>query len=326
MRRTALLIALAWLGCGGGGGDAPGGGGRDAAGPTDAAGPDAPPPVAAGCITEVGTGDHRYTCGGLAVDVRIPAACQAPGCGVILELHGDTGTGLLIDEHLQLRERAGAMGFIVVAPTGPPYGRGEPGSTWSSANDAGLVELVEQIATVFRADRKRLHVTGFSRGGFATWRLLCDHPDLFASAAPAGAGFGNGFGEDTCFHTGRTPATPIPFLLLMGRTDVSVGYRNLTGIRDAAVSAYGAVGPVMLAGDASYRHDRWTAADGTVIETFDHAYETLRGGPFGSARGHCIPGSPMDPRAPQYAVPCELPNAFTWGDAVLAFFVAHPKP
>ena len=62
-----------------------------------------------------------------------------------------------------------------------------------------------------------------------------------------------------------------------------------------------------------------------IIETFDHAYETVSDGPFADARGHCIPGSTTDPYAPQYAVPCRLPNAFVWGEAVLRFFMAHPR-
>lgn len=54
---------------------------------------DAGPPTPQGCVTDVSAGDHVYTCNGLKVDARIPAACEAPGCGLILELHGDTGTG-----------------------------------------------------------------------------------------------------------------------------------------------------------------------------------------------------------------------------------------
>ena len=67
-----------------------------------------------------------------------------------------------------------------------------------------------------------------------------------------------------------------------------------------------------------------------MIETFDHAYETVDDGPFGAggqfgdANGHCIAGSTTDPYAPQYAIPCQLPNAFTWGEEVMAFFQAHP--
>src|SRR5947207_2833918 len=40
---------------------------------------DASPPIAAGCITDVSAGDHHFTCDGLAVDARVPAACAAPG-------------------------------------------------------------------------------------------------------------------------------------------------------------------------------------------------------------------------------------------------------
>ena len=287
-------------------------------------GPDAPPPIPNGCITDVSTGDHVYTCGGLQVDARIPAACQAPGCGLILVLHGDTGTGLLMDGHVKMRELGAQNGYVVVAPTGPPYGGGLPGSTWKSTNDATLVQMVRDFAAVFRVDMKKIHVTGFSRGAFVTWRLLCDHSDLFASAAPAGAGFGTSFGEQTCFTTGRSPARKLPIIFLMGRTDASVGYTTMTQIRDAAIANYAAAGPVNVAMDAQYRHDRWTGTG--VIETFDHAYETVNDGPFASAKGHCIAGSTTDPYAPQYAIPCKLPNAFVWGEEVMRFFRAHPMP
>jgi prepilin-type processing-associated H-X9-DG protein len=313
MRRVLVLCVL--VGCGGSSttpGDATGGG------------PDAPPPIPAGCITDVSAGDHVYTCGGLQVDARIPAACQAPGCGLVLVLHGDTGNGLLMDGHVRMRERGEEHGYIVVAPTGPPFGGNFPGSTWRQSNDATLVQIVRDFASVFRVDAKNIHVTGFSRGAFVTWRLLCDHADLFASAAPAGAGFGGGFGEVTCFANGRVPSRPIPIVFLLGRTDTSVGYATMTGIRDAAIAHYAAAGPAMLAGDADYRHERWTGTG--IIETFDHAYETVEDGPWANANGHCIPGSPTDPYAPQYAIPCKLPNAFVWGEEVMRFFRAHRLP
>ncbi len=290
------------------------------------AGPDATPPVASGCVTDVSPGDHVYTCGGLMVDVRIPAACEAPGCGLILELHGDTGTGLLMDRHVLLRDLGAQHGFITVAPTGPPYGNGQPGSTWHDSTDAPLVDLVEQVRDVFRVDPKKIHVTGFSRGGFVTWRLLCDHSELFASAAPAGAGHGASFGEQTCFEQARAPSRKLPILFLMGRTDVSVGYQPMQEIRDGAITSYAATGPTVLAQDLRYTHNRWTGPGGELIETFDHAYETVSDGPWASARGHCIAGSTMDPYAPQYAIPCKGPNAFVWGEEVMTFFLAHPKP
>jgi hypothetical protein len=154
--------------------------------------------------------------------------------------------------------------------------------------------------------------------------LLCDHSDLFASAAPAGAGFGQNFGETTCFANNRAPSRKLPILFLMGEYDVSVGYANMVAIRDAAKADYGATGPITLDGDSLYTHDRWTGAN--VIETFEHKYATVTDGPWASAQGHCIAGSTTDPYAPQYAIPCKLPNAFVWGEEVMRFFRAHPMP
>ncbi len=309
MRYVVLALLIS---CGGGDGSA--------------GGPDATPPTPSGCITDVASGDQTFSCGGLAVDARIPPDCQAPGCGLILVLHGDTGTGLLMDAHVKMRELGEQYGYIVVAPTGPPFGGDFPGSTWNDTNDATLIDIVQQFESVFRVDTKKIHVTGFSRGGFVTWRLLCDHTDLFASAAPAGAGYGDVFSERTCFQNMRNPARKIPFIFLMGRTDVSVGYTHMTNIRNAAITRYGATGPTVLEQDAMYTHNRWTSSDGAVIETFDHAYENVADGPWASARGHCIAGSTTDPYAPQYAIPCKGPNAFVWGEQVMAFFRAHPMP
>ena len=290
---------------------------------------DAIPYVPNGCVTDVSIGDHTFTCGGLQVDARIPR-CPGSfggtegGCGLILVLHGDTGSGLLMDGHVAMRERGEQNGYIVVAPTGPPFGGGSPGSTWHQSNDATLIDIVTQFAAVFRVDPKRIHVIGFSRGSFVTWRLLCDHADLFASAAPGGGGDGSGFGEQTCFSQNRTPSREIPIVFLMGRNDASVGYPSLVTIRDAAIASYGATGPETLESDATFTHDRWTNSAGTTIETFDHAYETVSDGPFGSARGHCIPGSTTDPYAAQYAIPCKLPNSFVWGERAMTFFQLHP--
>lgn len=331
MGRAACALTLGlWASLGAAGCSSGQTAGPDDAGPVAA--PDAgadlatppPPPTASGCIDDVTAGDHVYTCSGLRVDARIPSACLAPGCGLIVELHGDTGTGLLMDGHTNLRALGEQNGYVVIAPTGPPFGGGYPGSTWTSAEDAKLLAMTRLFTSVFRIDEKRVHLTGFSRGGFVTWRLLCDASDLFASFAPAAAGEGSGFSEVTCFSGGRVPKRRADVLFLLGRTDMSVPYPTMTSIRDAAITQYGGGNMQVLTADANYTHNRWTNAQGVVIETFDHAYETVSNGPFGYARGHCFPGSKSDPYAPQYAVPCKAPSAFTWGDEVMKFFLAHP--
>lgn len=288
---------------------------------TDAARP--PPPTPSGCITDVSAKDHVFTCEGLRVDATVPDACLAPGCGLILQIHGDTGTGKLIDQNTNLHALGKQKGYVVISPTGPAFGGGQPGSTWTRAEDTKLVAITRLFAQVFRVDDKRIHATGFSRGGFVTWRLVCDAPDLFASFAPAAAGNGNG--ETTCFSQGRSPTRKADVLFLVGRTDVPVPFATMTSIRDALVTDYGLPAPTTVSSNAQYTHRRWTKASGPTLEVFEHAYETEPTGPFGGSRGHCFPGSTMPPFSPQYAVPCKGPNAFTWGEEVMKFFEAHPK-
>jgi poly(3-hydroxybutyrate) depolymerase len=304
------------------------GGGSDATSAADAAPP--PPPTPDGCIDDVSPGDHVYTCSGLTVNVAVPDACMRPGCGLIVELHGDTGTGPLMDANTNLFALGKKNGYLVVAPTGRP-GPGGPGATWAVDDDEKVVAITDQVAKVWRADPSRIHLTGFSRGGFVTWRLLCKHADLYASFAPATAGSApgggcNGVAETSCpFDATGTPSRQADVLFLIGRTDVPVPYACTSRIRDQAIGAWSMGAPVSVDGDASYSHRRWTSASGVVLETFEHAYETDPTGPWGSARGHCFPGSTIDPFGPEYALPCKPPNAFTWGEEVMKFFQAHPK-
>lgn len=314
-----------------------------ASNPATPPGPPAPPAkftgtaTPEGCIQNVAPGSRTYTCEGLSVDATIPTmtdACPAAGCGLIVVLHGDTGSGPLMDAHLRLRERAAPKGYIVVAPTGPAIGlQGYPGSSWDPNQDAKVVAITRLFAKVFKADPKRVHATGFSRGAMMTWRLACDQSNLFASVAPGGAGNASTWlrqntTESTCFTAGRSPARKLPILFLMGRTDVPIPYASMVSIRNAALADYGIAQNQVttLVNDPKYVHARTNKPGAPIVEWLDHAYEINPVGMFSTAKGHCVPGSSVPGNAPQYAVACAGPNAFDWGAEVLAFFERTPMP
>ncbi len=312
-------------------------GGDGSTSTTQDAAPQAPPPTPSGCITAVTPGEHTFTCEGFSTIVSIPDKCVQPGCGLITEIHGDTGTGALMDANTNLKALGKQKGYVVVAPTGPPW-PGGPGSTWSPADDEKVFAIIKKVAEVFRTDPKKNHLTGFSRGGFVAWRLLCKHADAFASVAPATAGSApgtsngftcNGVSEVSCpfdASPNGKPSVEVPIVFLIGRTDTPVPLGCTSRVREQAIAAWGLAAQPDVAGDGQYRHRRWKNAKGTVLETFEHSYETVSPGPFSNAKGHCFPGSTYDPQAAQYAVPCKGPNAFTWGEQVIEFFEAHQKP
>ncbi len=47
-----------------------------------------------------------------------------------------------------------------------------------------LVALIEAIKSEYSVDVNRIYAAGFSMGGYGTWNLLMNHPDLFAAGVP----------------------------------------------------------------------------------------------------------------------------------------------
>jgi predicted peptidase len=47
-----------------------------------------------------------------------------------------------------------------------------------------VLELIENIEETYSIDRERLYVAGQSAGGFGTWAIIAERPDLFAAAVP----------------------------------------------------------------------------------------------------------------------------------------------
>ncbi len=65
--------------------------------------------------------------------------------------------------------------FIVLSPQCPSR------KWW---NPAALAKLVESVASDYRVDKDRIYLTGLSMGGFGTWMLAAERPNLFAAIAP----------------------------------------------------------------------------------------------------------------------------------------------
>lgn len=84
-------------------------------------------------------------------------------------------------------EEADRFGWIVVCPTAVI-------APWSDpANDAWLLDVLEEVSLRFHVDLDRVFVTGHGAGAQGVWSFAAKHPGLLAGAAPTApttAGFG----------------------------------------------------------------------------------------------------------------------------------------
>ena len=69
--------------------------------------------------------------------------------------------------------------FIVIAP------QCEPGKDWDTQN---LLTLLDSVESKLPVDKAKIYVTGFSMGGFGTWKLAQADPLRFAAIAPVCGG------------------------------------------------------------------------------------------------------------------------------------------
>jgi polyhydroxybutyrate depolymerase len=293
----------------------------------DAPRPDAPSFVSDPCFPNPGAGHHVYACNGLTFDVEVPAACAGGGCGLILDVHGLTMSAAMEDANSELRARGGAAGFVIVQPSATPA---PPQASWSASDDPKIYDFVTRAMAVYAIDADRVHMTGFSQGGFMTWRFLCAHADLFASVAPAAAA--SNCGAPACSFTGaEVPSRKIPILYMHGREDHNyIPFSCAQPQVDAIVSAWGLTANGVVASSPTYTRTRWSDAAGTVVEFLAHDYSSNAQVPFVSPsvlQGHCFPGStdPGNQPGQLFSFRCQQPASFMWGAEVVAFFLAHPR-
>jgi poly(3-hydroxybutyrate) depolymerase/6-phosphogluconolactonase (cycloisomerase 2 family) len=203
-----------------------------------------------GCVEPLTPGDHRRTLalGGYTriYDVHVP-----PG------YHGNVAVPLVLDFHgnaLNQTDEAGVTGwratadregFIVVYPLGL-FGQSEApevdvnatqglhvGPSWNagqlccgqarlkSVDDVGFARaIVQAVAAEANIDRRRIYATGWSNGGFMSYRLACEAADVFAAVAPVAGRIG------LLPTTSCQPSRPIAVIEFAGLHDPNVPYQG----------------------------------------------------------------------------------------------------
>lgn len=160
---------------------------------------------------------------------------------LVILLHGYSATGQIQDLYLDFTPRATARGFIAVVPDGrtnpggQQYWNASPG--WccdflnSGVDDAGyLLGLVAEAKGRFNVDPARVYLVGHSNGGFMSYKLACEHAEVFAAMVSiAGA---MPLAADDC-----APSEPVAVLQVHGTFDAVINYFGTFGQYPSAETA-----------------------------------------------------------------------------------------
>src|SRR5262249_3109539 len=74
-------------------------------------------------------------------------------------------------------------GYIVACPKGR-----EPASMYTGTAEQDVLDVISEVEQAYKVDLDRVYMTGHSMGGFGTWSIAIDHPELFAAIAPISGG------------------------------------------------------------------------------------------------------------------------------------------
>ena len=146
---------------------------------------------------------------------------------VVIGLHGKGGDPEQINQWLKLDAEANQKGVLSIIPAGTPEDDADlfwnAGTRYSqspeqSAADADyLTSLVDEAGQWFNIDRDRVYLIGHSNGGFMSYQLLCQRPEVFAGAAVIAAS--DQFSAEECDGRGSV-------LITHGLEDNSISYNG----------------------------------------------------------------------------------------------------
>lgn len=263
-------------------------------------------------------GLHVYALDGVDFYVQIPEQVPDEQYGMVIDVHGAGMTAEQQNAGSNLREIGPKYGYVVVQPQAP-----EPNYLMDFDTDGIVLEMIGLLVDELDIDENHIHMTGFSAGGYFTWRFIRDNPDILASAAPAAAAGIVGWG--CTFTEEDMPSEQIPMMYMIGTKDGP--YAASLTVRDNILAAYAMDTEVVVSQDSTYKHIRYTGANGMVFEYVEHDYASSTLNAAGNpAGGHCMPGAEKDDFEDiLYRYTCDGPTSFNWGEEVMKFFIANPK-
>jgi len=182
---------------------------------------------------QTGSGDRKFSImhQGKMRDyfVHIPPSYKSDTpVPVVLNFHGGGGNAQNQVRQSGMEKKSDEAGFILVYPEGSgKMVSGQLVATWNAGrccgtaargnvDDVGFIsKLIDDLASKFNIDKKRVYATGISNGALISYRLACELSDKIAAIAPVSAQ--DAF--DNC-----KPSRPISIIHFHGTADPAAAY------------------------------------------------------------------------------------------------------
>jgi len=281
--------------------------------------------------------EHEVKCKEINYYIVIPEGCSADSkCGIIMDIHGWGMTAALEEAADHITKFS--TDYITIRPSEVTGQRDWSRKEWDDVHD--ISDFLREAAQAFDAvlDRKRIHVAGFSQGGYITFNLLCLASDLICSAAPLGipasgkyvGGYMAGYtldassrGHQNCFEDGQSgPKHKRSIMYHQGKHDCFFGPSTFD---ETVTTIKGLYGMQDTEGEALTKGEgvEWKrySEEGVTFEAALYDYKTALVYHGMKIAGHCFP-STRGPGQPQGWGTCK--GGYSWGAEVLKFFKANP--
>jgi predicted esterase len=131
---------------------------------------------------------------------------------LVIALHGmggDENSYLTAYGQGAFKTEAEKHGYIVACPKGR-----KPASMYIGDAEKDVMDVLAEVRRAYNIDADRIYLTGHSMGGFGTWSVAMDYPDVFAALAPISGGANNPATMSKIAH--------IPVLIVHGDNDPTV--------------------------------------------------------------------------------------------------------
>ena len=207
--------------------------------------------------------DQNVEINGRNYQLYVPSTVTT-NCPLVISLHGANGSST--GKTPFKTTVADEVGCIVVYPQGLPtafpIGFGGTTTGWTASGEHNfdvefLEAVIEDVASKYIIDRKRIYCCGFSNGGMMTYAMANACSDKIAAFAAI-----SGYPLNE-FHLRHTGDRPVPFMHIHGKKDGFVPYAKVPTIVDEMVARLGANPVPTKTYENGYTKSVYAAADGS---------------------------------------------------------------